>query len=95
MGVEHVFSDKNHKVLKAELPAGKVMPEHYATSDAFLITVKGKAELVFDDMKKELTSGVSFNIPGNKRHHMNVKEDFMAYIILAPDGAIEGLPKNS
>lgn len=91
MGVEKIFSDQNHQILKVELPAGKVMPEHHATSDAFLIVVKGKGNLVFNDKTIELTSGSSYNIPGHKKHYIEIIEDFMSFVILAPDGAIEGI----
>lgn len=89
MGIEQVFSDDNHQILKAELPAGGIMPQHHATSDAFVIIVKGKAELIFDDRKSVLASGSTFLIPGGRSHRLEVNEDFQAYIILAPHAGIE------
>jgi quercetin dioxygenase-like cupin family protein len=93
MGMQKVFADKNHQILKVEFPTGSVMPEHHATSDAFIILVKGKATVVFKDSKQDLSSGDSFLIPERKQHRLEIKEDFMAYVILGPDGAIEGLPE--
>lgn len=92
MGMQTVLADKNHQVLKVEFPAGSVMPEHHASSDAFIILVKGKATVVFNDSKKDLTAGESFLIPERKKHRLEINEDFMAYVVLGPDAAIEGLP---
>jgi len=92
MGMQQVLADKNHKILKVEFPAGSQMPEHHATSDAFIILVKGRANIVFKDGEHELKSGDSFLIPERKKHHLSIKEDFMAYVVMGPDAAIEGLP---
>ena len=92
MGVEVVSIDKNHKIIRAELPAGSEMPEHHATSDAFIIVVKGKADIIFKDKKHELHAGSHLKVPDAKKHKLEIKEDFVAYIVLGPDATIEGIP---
>jgi quercetin dioxygenase-like cupin family protein len=90
MGIEKVFAGGRYQVLKAELPAGGVMPEHYATSDAFVIIVKGKAEIIFENGKSEISGGGTFLIPEKRPHRLEIRENFEAYILLASGATIEG-----
>lgn len=89
MGLEQVFEDDHRQILKVELPAGSGMPEHYATSDAFVIVVEGKAKLIFNDMTCELVRGGTFLIPEEKSHRLEVIDDFKAFIVLTPKAGIE------
>jgi len=89
MNIDKIYSDAFHQVLKAQIPAGGSMPEHYATSDAFVIIVSGEARIVFKDRDCTLRAGNTFLIPGNKQHNLQVIDDFEAYILLAPAATIE------
>ena len=89
MGIENVPSDGNHLILKAEFSAGKAMPEHYATCDAFVIMTKGKIVITIEGQKNEVSTGEIFKIPANKTHILEVIDDFKAYIIMKPDGEIK------
>lgn len=91
MGIEKIFADEYHQVIKAELPAGSLMAEHYATSEAFVIIVKGKATLIFKDGKYEIEGGNTFLVPARKLHKLEIHEFFLAYIILAPKASIESI----
>lgn len=64
MKIEEVCKGGYHTVLKAAIPAGEVMQEHYSTSDAFIIVLEGKARLVFVNKQIELKEGSAFLIPG-------------------------------
>jgi quercetin dioxygenase-like cupin family protein len=89
MKLDQLYAGDHCKVLKAAIPAGGKMPRHHATSDAFVIVIKGTATLVFDDGESTLKAGTTFLIPGREPHVLEVSEDFEAYIIIGPDAGIE------
>ena len=89
MEIKELHSGPQYKVLKAEISAGQRMPTHFATSDAFIVVVKGKAELIFSDREVLLEKDISFLIPANKLHTLQITEDFKAVIILEGNGRIE------
>lgn len=97
MGIEQIFSSDQYQVLKADLRAGSQMPEHHATSDAFVMVEKGKAELIFAENRSTIAAGSTFLIPGDKPHRLEIKEDFKAYILLSPGAviAMEEKPKSA
>jgi len=88
MGITEIYSTPGSKVLKAEVAAGKDMPEHYATSEAFVMVVKGEGELHIDGEKRVLQEGSTITIPDGKAHSMHILRDFQAFIVLSGDGEI-------
>ncbi|HEY6082527.1 MAG TPA: cupin domain-containing protein [Chitinophagaceae bacterium] len=92
MEIKELHSGLQYRVLKAAIPAGQRMPTHFASSDAFIVVAKGKAELIFSDREVLLEKGISFLIPANKLHTLQVTEDFEAVIVLAGEGKIEFAP---
>ncbi len=95
MELEEICKGGFHKVLKAEIPAGGGMEEHYTTSDAFVVVVDGNAKLIFKDKQVDLCAGSAFLIPGLKPHSLIVSSDLKAFFTLAPMGKIKGLKTNT
>lgn len=90
MKLEEVYAGKNYKILNAEVPGGGAMPEHYATSDAFVIVRKGEADINFvDGTTANIKEGTTYVIPGSKQHNLKVVKDFEAYIVIGPEAKIE------
>ena len=90
MKLEQIYAGENYKILNAEVPGGGTMPEHYATSDAFVIIRKGEASVNFDDgTQATIKEGATYLIPGNKRHNLQVLKDFEAFIVIGPEAKIE------
>lgn len=89
MPIEEICSGGFHKVLKAEIPAGEGMEEHYTTSDAFVVVVDGSAKLIFKDKQVDLFAGSAFLIPGLKPHSLVVSKDLKAFFTLASTGKIK------
>lgn len=91
MQMKEIYAGEHFKVKEVILSSGQVMPEHRATSDAFVIVKKGKGKLVFSDSENELTPGSSILIPANKIHRLEITEDFNAFVVFEKDGEIEFL----
>lgn len=89
MEIKELHSGAQYKVLKAVIPGGQGMPTHFATTDAFIIVSKGKAELIFSDREVLLEKGSTFLIPATRLHTLRVLEDFEVAIILGGGGNIE------
>lgn len=90
MPISEILSSNFHHILKADLPAGGQMPEHIATSDAFVVPVKGKAVIRFTDGEDvTIQVGEHFNIPANRKHTLSIIDDFVAYIVFDADGKIQ------
>lgn len=89
MEIGLLHSSEHYKILKAEIPGGGRMPAHFATSEAFIVVISGRAEIIFSDQEVSLQAGSTFRIPARKPHTLNVIEDFKACIILAPAAGIE------
>jgi quercetin dioxygenase-like cupin family protein len=89
MSIDQIYKNGSFKVLKAELPSRGSMPEHYATSEAFIMINKGEAEIIFSDGKERLKEGTTFTIPGKKPHTLQIHDDFEAYIVIGGTAEIE------
>lgn len=89
MGTEEIYSSGTTKVVKVDIPAGERMPTHYATSEAFIIVNKGKAELILSNSEEMLTEGSTAVIPEGRPHTLNILEDFEAHIVLAGVATLE------
>lgn len=92
--MEKLTTNDHYQVVKVEFPAGKIMPRHVATSDAFLIVESGSALLVYGSETYELNKGDNISIPTNEQHLLRPIEDFKGYIVLSRDGRIEYAQKN-
>lgn len=89
MKMDQLYQGDQYKVLKVKVPAGGRMPRHYATSDAFVLVVRGTAELEFNNSKLLLQPGMEFLIPCRKPHALRITSEFEAYIVLGPAAEIE------
>lgn len=89
MGLEKIYGNRGCKVMKAEIPAGSRMPVHHATSEAFVMVTKGKAELIYSDKEEPLHAGIQVCIPKGKPHTLQVTEDFEAFIVIGGAASIE------
>lgn len=87
--MDEAYSGDQYKVLHVRVPAGGAIPQHFATSDAFVIVYRGSAELEFENSKLILQPGMSFLIPDSKPHILRVIEEFEAYIVLGGSAGIE------
>lgn len=89
MGIKEIYTGKDSKVLKADIPKGKRMPTHYATSEAFVMVTKGRSEIIFSDKELDLQEGSTVLIPKRKPHTLHIIADFEAYIVLSGDAELE------
>ncbi len=88
MEIKEVCVGGFHKILSLSIDSGKTMEEHYSTSDAFIIVLKGKGELIFENKKVALDMDTTYLIPALKTHQLKVTEDLKAYLVLGPKGGI-------
>ncbi|CAN5534229.1 hypothetical protein BH11BAC2_BH11BAC2_16590 [soil metagenome] len=65
------------------------MPNHKATSDAFVIVKKGKGVIIFGDKEIELQQDSTQLISANANHTLEVMEHFSACIVFPIEGEIE------
>lgn len=89
MGIEQIYGNTGCKVLKAEIPCSGRMPTHYATSEAFVMVIKGEAEIIFSDGEQSLKEGTNLLIPEKKPHTLHILKDFEAYIVIGGEAKIE------
>ena len=87
--MDQLHSNNDFKILSVELPSGKIMPRHYATSDAFIIVNFGLALLILKNETVELKQGVTFAIPALEPHILKIVENFNAYIVMASNAEIK------
>ncbi len=89
MDMKEAYSGSHYKVLEVTLSEGERMPLHEATSDAFLIGMKGKGKIRFSDGREEfLSAGTSLLIKAHVAHELDILEDFRASVVLAQAGKI-------
>lgn len=89
MSMNQLFSNQYYKVVKVEFDAGESMTNHSATTDAFIVVQKGKAEVTFKDRTVELSEGSCASILANEEHTLKVIEPFSACIVFGGTGKIE------
>ncbi len=65
------------------------MPDHRATTEAFIIVKRGRAKIIFDDKEVDLQQDSTHLIPANEKHTLQVEEDFSACIVFPIEGEIE------
>ncbi|MBF9254142.1 cupin domain-containing protein [Pontibacter sp. 172403-2] len=81
MEVKEIYGNGAYKVLELTLAGGETMPRHFVTSDAFIVTEKGQAEVVFQDRSATLLPGETLHIPVREVHSVTASEDFKAIVI--------------
>ncbi len=84
-----LVSNDHYKVLQVILKAGDQMPNHHATSDAFIMVVKGRAKLLVNGEAIALTAGGHYSLPAMQAHSLQIEEDFEACVVLAAGGEIQ------
>lgn len=89
MEMKQTFNNEHYKVMEVALNAGEAIPLHKTTSDAYIMVRAGAGKIIFLDKEVELKQGSTFLIPSNKEHKLEVTENFNAWVILPPDGAIK------
>ncbi len=87
--MEQLQINDHYKILRVQYEAGKNMPRHFASSDAFILVTTGRALLIFNDETVELKPHSPFSIKAKRPHILKVIDDFEAYIVLANDAEIE------
>lgn len=87
--MEEIHSNAVYKVMQVTLPAGKIMPRHFASSDAFIIVEKGEAKLSLSTKVEILKPGTSFPIPAKEPHTLQILADFKAFVVLAANANIQ------
>lgn len=92
--MNQLYNNKQYKIIALELPAGKLMPRHYATSDAFIIVIYGLASLIMGNQTVELKQGSTFLIPANQAHILEIIENFKANIVMASHAEIKFFETN-
>lgn len=89
MEMKEIHANAAYKILRVTLAKGEEMPRHYASSDAFLIVEKGKANVRLLKKEEVLAQGTTLHIPADEPHNLQVLEDFIAYVVLAADAQIQ------
>ncbi|MBF9254141.1 cupin domain-containing protein [Pontibacter sp. 172403-2] len=89
MEMKEVHANPAYKVLEVTLDSGEKMPQHYASSDAFLIVTKGKAKVQLPDREEVLEPGTRLHISASLPHSLQVEEEVKAFVVLAADAQIE------
>lgn len=89
MEIKKIFEGNSFKIMSVILNKGEVMPNHKATSEAFIIVKTGKAKIIFDDKEIELQQDSTHLIPANENHTLEVLENFSACIVFPIKGEIE------
>ncbi|HXI00759.1 MAG TPA: cupin domain-containing protein [Sphingobacteriaceae bacterium] len=77
------------KVLQVSGTAGMFMPPHHSTQEAVLIVKEGSATLKIDGQEHHLHKGDLFIIPATVSHSLELKTDFMAWVTMELESAIE------
>lgn len=77
------------QMLQVNAKKGAVMPTHRATSEAIIAVKKGSAVIHFMDKDQELKAGDFFIIPKEKKHSLEVTEEFEAVLSMSIKGSIE------
>lgn len=77
------------KVLQVSALGGMVMPLHHATSETVIVVQEGMALLKMPTAEHVLEKGVSFIIPAQVDHSLEVKTDFKALAIMGIASEIE------
>ena len=86
--MQQLFSNNHYKVMEVSLNPNESMPQHKATSDAFIIVKEGIGKIIFDDREVALLQGTTLLIPANKQHKLQVADKFIACIIFASQSEI-------
>lgn len=89
MEIKKIFENRSFKIMNVALLKGEILPNHRATSDAFIIVQRGSAKIIFDDIEIPLHHNSTQLIPANKKHSLKVLEDFNASIVFSIEGEIE------
>ena len=89
MEIKKIFESNSFKVMNVTLNKGETMPNHKATSEAFIIVKHGKAKIIFDYKEIGLQHDSTQLIPANENHILEVMEDFSACIVFPIEGEIE------
>jgi quercetin dioxygenase-like cupin family protein len=91
MKIKQLYTNSYYKVMEVSLNSGEAMPQHKATSDAFIFVKEGAGKIIFADNEVELQQGSTLLIPGNKEHRLQVNDAFNACIIFAQEAEIKFL----
>ncbi len=89
MGIEEIYKNRGCKVLKAKIDAGGKMPTHYATSEAFVMVIRGEAKFISSHGEHILKESTTFKIPEKEPHTLHIIKDFEAYIVIGGAAKIE------
>ena len=82
MTFKQVYKNEQLRIFNLLLPKGELLPDHKTATEAFLIVIKGKAQISFSDRKEELFDGKALVIPANDTHNVEAYDDFIAYLIM-------------
>lgn len=89
MGMKEIYGNASYKIMQVTLSEGAIMPQHSASSDAFIMVEKGSAVISFREREVVLEPGSSFPIPANEAHQLRVLKDFNAFVVMAAEGRIQ------
>jgi quercetin dioxygenase-like cupin family protein len=88
MEMKKIYENDLYKVMNVSLKKGESLPQHKATSDAFIIVKQGRGTIIFDNREVPLQYDSAQLIPANETHTLEVLDDFRASIILGKNGDI-------
>ena len=89
MEMKKIYEGNSFKIINVMLNKGESMPNHKATTEAFVIVKRGKGKIIFDDKEIELQQDSTQLIPANENHTLEIMEDFSACIVFPIEGEIE------
>jgi quercetin dioxygenase-like cupin family protein len=87
--VKEILKNDSFRIMQVDFPKGQIMPQHFATSDAFIMVEKGEAQLKLLNKIKLLQATSTFTIPANVSHSLEILADFRAFVVLAAGATIK------
>lgn len=77
------------QTLQVSAKAGMIMPLHHTTKEAVIVVKKGSGLIRMESGNQLIKAGDSVIFPAFLDHSLEIKEDFMAVVVMATDGKIE------
>lgn len=88
MKVEPAIVNGYFKTLEVRGITGEVIPEYFCTTDAVVITLKGKATVFLKGQEVELSQKSCFQVPATVKHKLCTVEDFEALVVIGKEAEL-------
>ena len=88
--IERIVDDENAAINHIVLAKGDAIPEHYSSSNVYLIIIRGNLTLRLEDQKESIYSkGSIINIPYNtKMNGVNKDTEAVEFFVIKSPGSL-------